>query len=81
MLPFHKGSFKIASKARCPIVPIALTNTSAIFEDHLPLIKPAHVTLEYGKPIYPDTLDKEDQKNLERYTQNVILEMLRKNQK
>lgn len=79
MLPFHKGSFKIATKANCPIVPMALCGTSKIFEDHLPLIKPAHVTLEYGKPIYPDELSKEDKKNLEQYTQNIILEMLKKN--
>lgn len=79
MLPFRKGSFKIATKTNCPIVPIALCNTSKIFEDHLPLIKPAHVTLEYGKPIYPDTLSKEEKRNLEQYTQDIILEMLRKN--
>lgn len=80
MLPFHKGSFKIATKSNCPIVPIALCNTSKIFEDHLPLIKPAHVVLEYGKPIYPDELDKEEKKNLDQYTQNIIREMLEKNQ-
>lgn len=81
MLPFRKGSFKIATKAKCPIVPIALSNTSAIFEDHLPMIRPAHVVLEYGKPIYPDALTKEELRNLEQYAQDVVLGMLRKNQK
>lgn len=79
MLPFHKGSFKIATKTGCPIVPIALCGTSQIFEDHLPMIRPAHVTLEYGRPIYPDTLTKEEKKDLEQYTQDIILEMLKKN--
>ncbi len=79
ILPFHKGSFKIATKTGCPIVPIALCGTSQIFEDHLPMIRPAHVTLEYGQPIYPDTLTKDELKNLEQYTQDIILDMLKKN--
>lgn len=78
MLPFHEGSFKIAVKGGCPIIPMALTNTSALFEDHLPFIRPCHVILEYGKPIIPKELDKEDQKHLGSYTQNIILEMLKK---
>ena len=61
------------------MLPIALCGTSQIFEDHLPMIRPAHVTLEYGRPIYPDTLTKEEKKDLEQYTQDVILEMLKKN--
>lgn len=78
MLPFHEGSFKIAVKGGCPIIPMALTNTSALFEDHLPFIRPCHVILEYGAPIIPKELDKEDQKHLGTYTRNVILEMLKK---
>lgn len=79
MLPFHEGSFKIATKAGCPIIPIAMNNTSAIFEDQFPKIKPRHIILEYGKPIYPNELPKEDKKRLGAYTQNVIKEMLIKN--
>lgn len=81
MLPFHEGSFKIATKSNCPIIPMALNNTAEIFEAHLPKVRPCHVVLEYGKPIYPDQLDKEDKKRLGAYTQNMILEMLKKNQK
>ena len=80
MLPFHEGSFKIAVKAKCPIIPIAMNNTSEIFEAHLPKIKPCHVVIEYCKPIYTDELDKEDKKHLGAYTQNIILETIRKNQ-
>ena len=43
-------------------------------------MKPTHVIVEYGKPIYVDELEKEDKKHLGAYTQNVILEMLKKNQ-
>ena len=79
MLPFHEGSFKLATKTDCPIVPMAMTNTAEIFEAHFPKIKPCHVTLEYGKPIIPSELSKEDSKHIGAYTQNVIKEMLRKN--
>lgn len=80
MLPFHEGSFKIATKAKCPIIPIAMNNTASMFEAHFPKIKPCHVVIEYCKPIYPDELDKEDKKHIGAYTQNVILETLKKNQ-
>lgn len=80
MLPFHEGSFKIATKANCPIIPVALNNTANVFEAHFPKITPCHVVMEYGKPIYPDQLDKEDKKHIGAYTQNIILEMLKKNQ-
>lgn len=61
-LPFHEGSFKIAEKAGIPIVPITINNSSAIFEDHLPKIRKAKITIEYGKPIYLKELEKEDRK-------------------
>lgn len=79
MLPFHEGSFKIATKAGCPIIPIAINNSSEIFEAHFPKIKPCNVVIEYGAPIYPEQLEKEDKKHLGSYTQNIILEMLKKN--
>ena len=79
MLPFHEGSFKIATKANCPIIPIAISNSANIFEAHFPKISPARVVVEYGKPIYPDELSKEDKRHVGEYTQNVIREMLIKN--
>ena len=81
LLPFHEGSFKIASKSGCAIIPIAMNNTAEIFEAHMPKIKSTHVVLEYGKPIYVKDLSREEQKHLGVYTQNVIHEMLEKNQK
>lgn len=79
MLPFHDGSFKIAQKTGCPIIPIALSNTSAMFEDQFPKIKPRHVVIEYGKPIILSELSKEEQRHIGSYTQNIILEMLKHN--
>lgn len=80
MLPFHDGSFKIAEKTGCAIIPMSLNNTHAIFEQQFPRIKKTHVVLEYGKPIYPGSLDKETKKHLGQYCQNIIQETINKNQ-
>ena len=79
MLPFKEGSFKIASKTGCAIVPISLNNTAEIFENHFPKIKKAHVIIEYGKPIYYKDLDKETQKHVGVYCQNLIQETINRN--
>jgi 1-acyl-sn-glycerol-3-phosphate acyltransferase len=80
LMPFHEGSFKVATKTNCPIIPMALNNTADIYEAHFPKITKTHVILEYGKPIYPDQLDKEEKKHIGAYTQNIILEMIKKNE-
>ncbi len=73
-MEFHEGSFKIATKTGCPIVPMTIYNSADIFEDHLPKIKKTKVVLEYGKPIYTRDLPKENQKKLGAYTQDIIKE-------
>ncbi|MCI7814438.1 MAG: lysophospholipid acyltransferase family protein [Lachnospiraceae bacterium] len=79
LMPFKEGSMKIAEKTGCPIIPMSLNNTADIFEDHFPWIKATHVTLEYGKPIYPKELSREDRKFLGAYTQKIIAETVKKN--
>ena len=80
LLPFHNGSFKIAEKTGCPIVPMSLNNTCDIFEGHIPFIKKTHVILEYGKPIYPKELDKDEKKRIGEHCSNIIRETIHKNQ-
>lgn len=79
MLPFHEGSFKIATKSGCPIIPVCISHSSEIFEDHFPWIRSAHVTVEYGKPILPKDLSREEQKFLGKHVQSLMLETLQKN--
>lgn len=79
MLPFKEGSMKIAEKTGCPIIPMAITNSAEIFENHLPFVRPCHVILEYGTPILPGELSREEKKFLGSYTQSRIQEMLDKN--
>ncbi len=78
-LPFHEGSFKIAEKAGAPIVPITMSGTNAIFEDHLPRIKKQTVIIEYGKPIHIQELDRETRKNLSGYVQKIMAEAYHRN--
>lgn len=78
-LPFHEGSFKIAEKTGCPIIPMSINNSASIFEDHLPKIKKAHVVLEYGKPVCIKDLPKEERKFVGVHVQNIIKEAYFKN--
>lgn len=80
LLPFKEGSFKMAEKSGCPIIPVAMNHNSAIFEDHLPKVKPTHTVIEFGEPIDLKTLDKEQKKFLGAYTRDLITEMVKKNQ-
>ncbi len=56
-----------------------MNNTAAIFENQFPRIKKTHVVIEYGEAIYPKELDKETQKHLGAYCQNIIQETIQKN--
>lgn len=78
-LPFHEGSFKIAEKTGCPIVPMAIYNSADIYEDHFPKIRKTRVILEYLEPIYTNELDKEEKKFLGSMVQKRIEEAYFKN--
>lgn len=50
LLPFKGGSFKVATKSKCPIVPCALVDSFKPFDEKS--TKPVTVTVIYLKPIY-----------------------------
>lgn len=77
MLLFKEGSLKIAEKSGCPVVPVAMVRTAEIFEKHTPIVKPADVTVYYGKPFYIKDLEPEQKKHAGAYTRDVIAEMLK----
>lgn len=79
VLPFKEGSFKIALKTGCPIVPVSINQTADIFENHLPKIYKKHVIIEYGTPIYPKDLSRDEQKVIGATCQEIIRETIRKN--
>ncbi|MDR2888897.1 MAG: 1-acylglycerol-3-phosphate O-acyltransferase [Lachnospiraceae bacterium] len=78
-LPFHDGSFKIAEKSGCPVIPISINNSAAIFEDHLPKMKKAHVVIEYGTPIIISELEREEKKRIGEHVQKIIAEIYYRN--
>ncbi len=72
MLPFKEGSMKMAEKSGCPIIPVAISNTATMFEDHFPRITPETVVFTFCKPVYTKDLEGEDKKHVGRYVQNII---------
>ena len=59
---------------------MAISNSAEIFENHFPKIKPCKVVVEYGKPIYPEQLSKEDKETPGGLYPGNYLKMLKKNQ-
>lgn len=75
-LPFKAGSFKIATKVNAPIVPVAIYNTNAVFEDHVPFVKANKVYLEFLPAIETSNLDNESKKNLHETVRQLIDERI-----
>ena len=79
LLPFKPGSLKMAEKAGCPIVPVAITNSEKAFENHLPWIKSTQMTIEYGEPIYIHELSKEARAELLEISREKVLSLYESN--
>ena len=70
-------NLQTAQKSGCPVIPVAITGTAEIFEQHLPFVKPSHVCIRYGEPIYIKELPAEKRKFPGAYTRDVIEGMLK----
>ena len=81
LLPFHGGSFKLADRSNCKIVPMAINNSDNVLENHFPAIKSAKIIIEFCKPIDVAAMDKEQRKALPNMTHDIILETYERNQK
>jgi 1-acyl-sn-glycerol-3-phosphate acyltransferase len=79
LLPFKEGSMKIAEKTGCPIVPMAIVNSEQVLEAHFPYLRATHVVLEYGKPIYPAKMSRDEKRKLGSQVQEIISDMVEKN--
>jgi len=77
LLPFKEGSLKMADKTGCAIIPVSISGTDDIFENHFPWIKRATAVIEYGTPIYPDNLSKEERKAMGAMCRNIISETVK----
>ena len=74
-MPFKEGSFKIATRTNCKIIPVCYTNTENIFEKHLPWIHKATVTVEFGDPIDISGMDRDERRFLGAKTRDIIQKM------
>lgn len=79
LLEFHEGSFKIATKTKCPIVPVAVVGTRECFERQFPRARAGHVIIEYGKPIETADLSREELKGIGAKCREIVLEMVKRN--
>lgn len=80
LLEFHEGSFRVATKTGCPIIPVAINNTIQIWEAHMPKAKPTHIVIEFCRPLYPKDFSKEEKKRLGAYTRDLLTKTIEKNQ-
>ena len=79
LLEFHEGSFKIATKSGCPIIPVAIVGTRERFETQFPRVRPGHVIMEFGKPIETAGLSRQELKGIGAKTRLVVEEMVKRN--
>ena len=65
LLPFKEGGYKMAEKAECAIVPMAISGSDLLLESapkkH---VKGGTVILEFGKPIYPKQYAPKERKTV-----------------
>ncbi len=76
MLSFKEGSFKIAEKSGCKVIPVAMLHTRDILEAHFPWISPVHVRVKIGKPILLSELPETERKQVGAYTRGLIVSYL-----
>ncbi len=76
LLDFKEGSFSIAKKTNCEILPIAFLNTDDVFEKQKFFLKPTTVRVYIGKTFLISDLSEEDKENVGLYTQNIIRNMI-----
>ncbi len=71
LLPFKEGGFKLATKTKVPIVPIALSNTFKVFEEKKRIQK-TKVIVNIGEPIQTEALSKEELAKLPQIVQETV---------
>ncbi len=79
ILPFHEGSFKVATKSGAMVVPVVISGSSAILEDHFPRIVSTPVIVEYLDPVDLSALTGEERKFPGRYVRSLMSEAMNRN--
>ncbi|SHF10819.1 lysophospholipid acyltransferase family protein [Clostridium fallax] len=75
--PFKKGSLKLATKAKVPIVPVTIDGAYKAFEID-GKFKKANITITFSKPIFTENLSREEEIELPKIIENTIRTNLKK---
>lgn len=75
MLPFKKGSFKLATLAGATIVPVTIDGSYKAWEEHM-RIRPAEVRIFVHPPIRTEGLSPEERRALPDHVRDVIASAL-----
>lgn len=77
LLPFKKGSLKLAERSGSLIVPFALKGTDDVFEKNGFNVKPGKISLLFGQPFRYQDLSPNDQRNSGKYVEQLVEELYR----
>ncbi|WP_428004310.1 lysophospholipid acyltransferase family protein [Athalassotoga sp.] len=75
---FKIGSMKIVTKAKVPILPIAISGTEKSMPKGSVYIKKADIYLSIMPVVKPETFDKWDSKMLSEFLRNMLIDELKK---
>ena len=73
VLPFKKGPFALALKARVPVVPITIEGSGTVMPKNSWNIRPGTVFVKIGKPIDTTAFAENDREGLARTVRDVII--------
>ncbi len=62
--PFKKLPFHMAKQAKVPIIPIGLSGLFQLKSRDSTLIRPGPISIRFGKPVSPETIEKLSKKDL-----------------
>lgn len=71
---FHGGSFKLATKSGARIIPVVYNNSGAIWDDHIPWVRSAVMTVEFCAPIDTKNLNITEVNDLANKVHDIVYE-------
>lgn len=77
LMEFKKGSLKLATMAKAPIVPVTIDGAYRAFEIDRKF-KPIDITITFSDPIYTENLSREEEKSLMEKVRSEIAKNLEK---
>ncbi|MBC7960467.1 MAG: 1-acyl-sn-glycerol-3-phosphate acyltransferase, partial [Vallitaleaceae bacterium] len=75
LLPFKKGSFKLATKSGVPVIPFAIKGTDDVFENNKFNLKPKTIYFTVGEPIVLSEIEDTNKDNHTQYIRDIIEKM------